>query len=532
MTSWAKPKLDRKQTMLFSPTIDDRIPDDHPVRLYEELLLEHDWREWEADYDLQRGQPPIHPRLLAGAILYGLSLRIESSRQLEDACGNRLDFMWLVGGRQIDHSTFAHFRAKYSKRIEGLFASVCRLAREMGAIDLTTVATDGTRIQADSSRFTTKGADEISQWLRTVEQKIAASLTRMADNDAVDDELYGTEGTPSKLPPGLRKLHDRKRLLEKAKEAVLSIEQRRHEKGDTRRRTKAKVPLSDPDARILENKEGGWAANYTPVITTDSKAGFIIDAEVTNSTAEAPIQSRAADRIEEMFGTKPTTMLGDGLYGDLENAQHLEEKGITLLTPVKPTGAGEDDVAYRHDPTTPLPGHLLDKLHLTKAGRYTREAFLFDREKDCFYCPLGKTLSFHSLTSHKKTTGGKRYTRVYKSSANDCRDCPRKKNCITPQWKYRRVERMDRSEVLDRVAERMKRPKNKELFGQRAMIAETPFAHIKHHMGIRRFLHRGLKKVNSELLWICTAYNFAKLVRMVRADRGTWQKRIISGCIS
>jgi transposase len=36
---------------------------------------------------------------MAGAILYGLMRRIRSSRQLEYACGNHVDFLWLVEGR-------------------------------------------------------------------------------------------------------------------------------------------------------------------------------------------------------------------------------------------------------------------------------------------------------------------------------------------------------------------------------------------------------------------------------------------------
>ena len=80
------------------PTLDDMISEDHPVRLYEEILCGLDWREWESQYDGKRGPPPIHPRILCGAILYGLRHRIRSSRQLEDACINRLDFKWLVGG--------------------------------------------------------------------------------------------------------------------------------------------------------------------------------------------------------------------------------------------------------------------------------------------------------------------------------------------------------------------------------------------------------------------------------------------------
>ena len=46
------------------------------------------------------GQPPIPPRAMAAGILYGLSLGMRSSRKLEDACYNRLDFIWLMEGRQ------------------------------------------------------------------------------------------------------------------------------------------------------------------------------------------------------------------------------------------------------------------------------------------------------------------------------------------------------------------------------------------------------------------------------------------------
>ncbi|MBN2382121.1 transposase [bacterium] len=116
MSAWAKPKINKYQTSLFSPTLDDRIPEDHPVRLYQELLTIQDWHSWEQEYDQTRGQPAFHPRLLAGAILYGLSRKINSSRQLEDACCNRLDFMWLVDGHTIDHSTFAAFRVRHEAK--------------------------------------------------------------------------------------------------------------------------------------------------------------------------------------------------------------------------------------------------------------------------------------------------------------------------------------------------------------------------------------------------------------------------------
>lgn len=43
MDYWAKPGLDRHQTLLLYPTLDDSISQDHPVRLLDEILRGLDW---------------------------------------------------------------------------------------------------------------------------------------------------------------------------------------------------------------------------------------------------------------------------------------------------------------------------------------------------------------------------------------------------------------------------------------------------------------------------------------------------------
>src|SRR5690348_4575167 len=102
----------REQMVVFSHRLDDALPKDHPVRPVDGILGRLDWTAWEACYHGQLGQPPIHPRVVAGAILYGLLTRIRSSRGLEEAVQVRLDFLWLVEGHSIDHSTFSKFRKK------------------------------------------------------------------------------------------------------------------------------------------------------------------------------------------------------------------------------------------------------------------------------------------------------------------------------------------------------------------------------------------------------------------------------------
>jgi len=59
----------RDQIVLFPEKLNEAIASDHPVRLLDGILRRIDWDPWEAKYSLVRGQPPIRPRVVAGAIL-------------------------------------------------------------------------------------------------------------------------------------------------------------------------------------------------------------------------------------------------------------------------------------------------------------------------------------------------------------------------------------------------------------------------------------------------------------------------------
>jgi hypothetical protein len=45
MEYWAKPGLDRHQTLLLYPTLDDSVSEYHPVRQLEEILAALDWSD-------------------------------------------------------------------------------------------------------------------------------------------------------------------------------------------------------------------------------------------------------------------------------------------------------------------------------------------------------------------------------------------------------------------------------------------------------------------------------------------------------
>ena len=65
----------------------------------------------------------------------------------------------------------------------------------------------------------------------------------------------------------------------------------------------------------------------------------------------------------------------------------------------------------------------------------------------------------------------------------------------------------------------MQTTEDRTTYKHRMHGAETPFAHIKQVMGVRQFLLRGLENVRTEWRWVCTAFNFKKLLKYVAALR-------------
>ncbi|MFN0052043.1 MAG: transposase [Planctomycetales bacterium] len=117
MSYWAIAPVPRHQIVLINTTLDDLIPDDHMVRVIAEVLEGYDWAPWEAQYHGIIGQPPIHPRTLAGVWLYGLRQNVRSSRKMEYMTRNNVDFMWLASGHTPDHSAFSNFRKKFGEQL-------------------------------------------------------------------------------------------------------------------------------------------------------------------------------------------------------------------------------------------------------------------------------------------------------------------------------------------------------------------------------------------------------------------------------
>lgn len=519
MTQWARAPQDRSQMALFVERLDDALPADHPVRLVDEILGRIDWSEWESHYDGRLGQPPIHPRVLAGALLYGLLTRIRSSRVLEEALQVRMDFRWLVEGRSIDHTTLSEFRRRHGAALKNLFVQIGMIARKLGFLSLERLAFDGTRVRANNRRSGTRRPADLLQMQAELRAKFAELEKRAACEDAQDEESFGG-GDARALPADLQDV--RRRLAEV--DAALAELDRVQQAEET---VPSRLPLTDPQSRVTPNKEGGFAPNYTPLATVDVGSGMIVSADVIAMTNEEQHLVSAIEDARQQFSLSqpPAEMLADGMMCSGANLAALEAMGVTLYSPIETPDTANP--ALREDPTQPVPPEQWDRLPTQavrsrggeKQPQLTKAAFVYDSQRDCYWCPQGQPL-VHRQTTSEKTSSGPVFRARYVADEAACAQCPLRERCLQRGATKRQISRDQHESLRESHAQRMATPEAQAKYAQRRHAGERPFAMIKHHFGARRFLLRGLEQVKTEWRWLATAFNLQRLISLMRSRAG------------
>ena len=512
MAYWAKAPAEREQLVLFATRLDDAIGEDHPVRLLDEILAALDWSEWERPYCGVAGQPAIHPRVMAGAILYGLTVGVRTTRKLEDACGNRMDFMWLVEGRRIDHSTFAKFRKDFGRQIKELFKQVGRLAMKMGLVRLNSVALDGTRMRANSSRHATASARALEERLARMDGEIERVMAEANLAEEAEQKLFEGAESPGRLPRELADVKKRQEALRRALKSAHEADERRAERGESKKGPVA-VPVADPDSVVMPNKEGGHAPNYGPLVAADAGSGVIVDADVLAESNECGATLATVARIEETFGSKPKQLLADSNHGTGANLEKLEEAGVEAYIPVEaretPASVRRDDgsVAVAESQWPNLP-------RSPQTRKLDKSAFLYDRGRDCYWCPAGRRLDYDKMAKHARE-GGEAVYRIYRCGG--CAGCPLGGACLSEGRAVRTVRRDQHEERREAMRARMASAEGKAAYRRRAPVIEGTFGVLKSVLGVRQFLLRGMKHVKTEWFWVCTAFNLRKLMGVLRA---------------
>lgn len=155
------------------------IPSDEPVRLLSAVLEELDYRKLTATYS-RLGRIEYSPRLLFKVVLYACSRGIYKSREIERACRENVNFMYLLEGKAApDHNTIARFRSQHlPEAIEDLLYQLVQLLVAHGEIPFeeSAVFIDGTKMEANANRYSFIWKTATTNKQKKLGEKIAEEL--------------------------------------------------------------------------------------------------------------------------------------------------------------------------------------------------------------------------------------------------------------------------------------------------------------------------------------------------------------------
>jgi transposase len=480
--------LNREQTWLLPPTLDELVPADHPARFMAEVVdgLERTtWSEMGVDIEGKPlGSPAYHPRGLLSVWLYGFMTGVRSSRKLEAACRDQIPYLWLTGWQRPDHNTLWRFYRDHRRAMRTLLKRTVHTAVGMGLVDMAVQAVDGTKVMANAAKDRTYDAEQLERLLER---------TEVAISDLEAQNEGGDDAPPPRLPQELTRAQDLRQKVRAAMERFVDEEGLR------------RVNLTDGDAELMKSRQGivtGYNAQAMVSPLDPDRAGasglLITAAEVVNDPDDHARLIPMVDQAQDNTGEPAGKTLGDAGYHSGANLQACVERGQCVVMPES------QDKAM----TQP----------------YHKDRFAYDNTADTYACPQGQRLHFAGI----KRRRGRMPMRVYRARGAVCRGCPAFGLCTTDRRQGRALEIGPHEAVLRTHRAWMATEEAKAAYRQRKELAEPVFGIVKDQQGARRFLLRNLANVSAEWTMLATAFNLRTLWK-VWASRLRPPPRFING---
>lgn len=368
MTKSFRP-YDPQQQLLFPPSLQDWVPEDHLARFISDVVDSLDLGAIYDMYDAKdpRGTRPYHPAMLVKVLLYGYCTGVCSSRRIERATYDDVAFRFLSADQHPDHDSIAEFRKRHLRALSGLFLQVLKLCQKAGLVKLGHVALDGTKVKANASKHKAMSYDRMLKAEEQLKAEIQRLLKEAQGTDEQEDAKYGKGKRGDELPDELarresrlRKIQEAKAALEKearenaereAEEARAKNAEREKKRGTPEGKRmghphkepdpakavpkpKAQRNFTDPESRImLDGATKGFVQAFNAQAAVDATCGVIVAAGVTQQAPDngqlIPMLTLVADNI----GTLPQRASADAGYFSEANVTAPALVGIDLFIP-------------------------------------------------------------------------------------------------------------------------------------------------------------------------------------------------------
>jgi transposase len=473
--------IHRHQLLWRAVDVEQLIAADHPARAIWELMGQRDLTAFYGAIeavDGVAGRPARDPRLLLSLWIYAYMDGIPSAREIARQCDFNPAYQWLTAATTVSAHSLSDFRTQHGEALKDLATQLLGLLAEEQMVDLQQVTQDGTKVRASAGADTFRREGSLERHLREARQRIEAL-----------DRADGEEVSFLRQQARQRAAQERLSRLEKAQQELQKIQQGR----PVEDQPEARVSLTDPEARIMKQNDGGYAPSYNVQLTTDAKQTVIVSVAVTQEGGDAEQLQPAMERLQQEAGRTPQQALVDGGYTSRSNIVATARDGIDLIGP-------------------PLEGQVQKQTLYQIRGvapEYRPEAFAFDTGANRYTCPEGKILRYKT---RQALTGQTKYT--YAADQQDCGACVQKPRCCPTSKGGRLLVRAEDSPEVAAFRAKMETEEAKILYRKRGAVAEFPNLVIKERFGLRRFSVRGLQKVGVEALWVCLTFNVQQWIRL------------------
>jgi transposase len=506
--------------MLLPPSLEEKIPAGHLVRVVDRMIEELDLSVLERQYK-GGGTSAYHPKMMLKVIVYAYTQQTFSSRKIAKELRENVNYMWLSGMSLPNHRTINRFRGEVLKAvIDDVFYGIVEQLLEAGYVDLESYFVDGTKIEANANRYSYVWKKSTKRYQENLQKRVRDLLEEIDDIEAAENEKYGDKDLPEvgegkhidsqKLKEAAERINQRlrekqaekdKEKEKKFKKAKKKLEEDyipRTEKYEYQLRTLGKrnsYSKTDEDATFLRMKEdhlgtGQPKPGYNIQMGTQNQ--FVMGYSIHQKAGDTTCLKPHMEHIKEWLGKYPETLTADAGYGSEENYACLRENNIVSF------------VKYNTF-------HLEQKRNFKEKKKYRPENFTYWPEEDQYECPQGKRLRYLHTQEYVTANGYQSERRVYGDAP--CQDCSFVSECAPySKKKQRRLAiSVELVKMKKEARERLTSPMGKEMRSQRPIEVEAVFGRLKHNWGFRRFMLRGLEKVNTEWGILCLAHNIAKV---------------------
>lgn len=444
---------DRHTPYLLPPSVDDWLPHGHLCYFVADVVERLDLSEIKTSYS-RSGSPAYSPELLVGLLFYGYATGVFSSRKIEAATYESLAFRHVAANQHPDHDTISDFRRKFLPQLEGIFLQILVLAVEMGIKKIGKVSLDGTKIKANAHKNKALSWAHANKIEAQLKEEIASLLKKA---EAADDENM-TDGMS--IPEEISRREKRLQAIDSAKEKIKARAAERYER--------EKVEY---DEKITKRAEKAAATGRKP------------GGKVPKMPINEPLAKDQVNLTDEESRIMKTSSKG---FEQCYNAQACVDIDTMLIVVCHVTNCSNDKKEVK-----PALGEL--------AKLPANAAEITDIAADTGY---------HSKANVQM---------IIDNKINPLIAEKREKHHQSPQMRFAENPILPEGATdAEKASHRLQTKEGKALYAKRKCTVEPVFGNIKHGMGFRQFLLRGLKNVTGEWTLVSIAWNLKRLHKLIQ----------------